>query len=211
MTLRCKKPRPLIRKDRKYRDDRFFVIATEDTHAPNRYFSVFRNPRIHVSVLPTKDGLSSPKHVSQRLDEFREKFQTIEEDEFWLMLDTDHWTEPNHIANFQKVCAEARKKGFHLAHSNPCFEIWLLLHVMDLDASEQFERCADVEERLRDVLGEYSKPRINCEKFSRDAATIAIERAETLDKSSDDRWPQKTGSHVYRVVKKLLEGLNAEE
>jgi hypothetical protein len=211
MTSHGKKPRPLTREDRKYKDDRLFIIATEDTHAPDQYFRVFGNARIHVTVLPTKDGLSSPEHVFQRLDAFREEFQTTEDDEFWLMLDTDHWIEPNHVATFRSVCTEAVQKGYELAHSNPCFEVWLLLHVTDLDAGEQFQRCADVEQRLRDVLGEYSKRRINREKFSRDDAMTAVERAEKLDGASDDRWPAKTGSHVYRVVKKLLQGLNAEE
>ena len=93
-----------------------------------------------------------------------------------------------------------------MAHSNPCFEIWLLLHITDLDVSEQFGRCQNVVQRLKDTLGEYSKRSIDCERFSRDAAMIAVDRAEKLDESPDDRWPQKTGSHVYRVVKKLLQG-----
>ena len=63
MNLRCKKPRPLIREEKTYRDDRLFVIATEDTYAPDQYFRVFRNPRIKVRVLPTEGGLSAPGHV----------------------------------------------------------------------------------------------------------------------------------------------------
>jgi hypothetical protein len=204
MNLRCKKPRPLTREDKTYRDDRLFVIATEDTYAPDQYFHVFRNPRIHVRVLPTEGGLSAPEHVLQRLDGFVNDFQTMEEDELWLMLDTDHWAEPNHIASFNQVCAQATQKGFGLAHSNPCFETWLLLHVTDLDPGEQFERCADVIERLKRVLGDYSKRNIDSTRFSLDAAVIATERAEKLDESPGGRWPQKTGSHVYRVVKKLL-------
>lgn len=204
MTLRCKKPRPLTREQKTYRDDRLFVIATEDTHAPDQYFRTFRNPRIKVQVLPTEGGLSAPEHVLQRLDAFHQEYELQEDDELWLMLDTDHWAEPNHIANLIEVCAQALKKGFHLAHSNPCFEIWLLFHVEDLNASEQFSRCQDVVQRLKDTLGGYSKRSIDCERFSRDAAAIAVERARKLDESPGDRWPKKTGSHVYRVVEKLL-------
>jgi len=204
MTLRCKKPRPLTREQKTYRDDRLFVIATEDTHAPDQYFRTFRNPRIKVQVLPTEGGLSAPEHVLQRLDAFHQEYELQEDDELWLMLDTDHWAEPNHIANLIEVCTQALKKGFHLAHSNPCFGIWLLFHVEDLNASEQFSRCQDVVQRLKDTLGGYSKRSIDCERFSRDAAAIAVERARKLDESPGDRWPKKTGSHVYRVVEKLL-------
>ena len=66
MTPRCKKPRPLTREEKTYRDDRLFVVATEDMHAPERYFDLFQNPRIKVRVLPTQGGLSSPEHVLER-------------------------------------------------------------------------------------------------------------------------------------------------
>ena len=79
-----------------------------------------------------------------RLDEYSKEYDLTREDERWLMLDTDHWVESSHVPNFAHVCAEAPKKGFQLAHSNPCFEIWLLLHVRALDAGEQFSTCADV-------------------------------------------------------------------
>jgi len=209
MTRQGRKPRPLRREEKTYRDDRLFVIATEDTHAPKQYFDVFRNTRIKVRVLHTEDGLSSPDHVLERLDNFVGDYDTIDEDEFWLMLDTDHWIEPNHIDNFSRVCAAAINKGYGLAHSNPCFELWLLLHLTDIDATDprdQFNRCADVERRLREILGSYSKRNINIKHFRRDKAEIAVGRAEELDESPNDRWPQKTGSHVYRVVKELLSG-----
>ena len=204
MNLRCKKPRPLKREDRTYRDDRLFIIATEDTYAPEQYFTIFHNPRVHVRVLPTEGGHSAPDHVLERLDGFIDEYQMQEDDEFWLMLDTDHWVEANHVSSFTRVCSEAVGKGYDLAHSNPCFEIWLLLHVTDLDASDHFDRCADVEQRLREMLGSYNKRRIDCDHFSFDAAADAVARAERLDGCSNDRWPQKTGTHVYRLVKKLL-------
>jgi hypothetical protein len=140
------------------------------------------------------------------LDGFAKEFDLMDEDELWLMLDTDHWAEPNHIANFNRVCAEATQKGFHLAHSNPCFEIWLLLHVTHLDAADQFKTCTEVIQRLRDILGGYSKRTIDPARFSSLTAAVAVTRAEQLDESSGDRWPQKTGSHVYRVVRRLLPG-----
>ena len=161
MNPRCRKPRPLSREDKTYRDDRLFVIATEDTHASEKYFDIFRNSRIKLKFLPTEEGCSAPEHVFQRLDDFRKEFQTMDEDEFWLMLDTDHWVEPNKVADFSQLCTEAGQKGYQLAISNPCFETWLLLHVTDIDESEQFARCQEVIQRLKEILGEYSKRTIN--------------------------------------------------
>ena len=120
------------------------------------------------------------------------------------MLDTDHWVEPNHIANFNDVCAQATQKRFNLAHSNPCFEVWLLLHVTELEAADQFKRGDEVVQRLKDTLGKYNKRRIDSEHFSLENVAIAVGRAEDLDKPPGNRWPQKTGSHLYKIVKKLL-------
>jgi hypothetical protein len=195
-----KKPRPLVREEMTYRDDRLFVIATEDTYAPKRYFeesSIFQNSRIKVRVLPTEDGLSAPEHVHGRLKSFRKEYELQEDDVLWLMLDVDHWADPNHISNFDKVCTEAGHLKFQLAHSNPCFEVWLLLHLMDLTSNDQFAKCADVAYRLKDALGTYSGTRLDLSRFNRENAATAVERAEKLDKSPNDRWPQKTGTHVY--------------
>lgn len=204
MNLRHRKPRPLKREETTYRDDRLFIIATEDTYAPEQYFSIFHNPRIHLQVLPTEDCDSSPDHVLQRLDRFIDEYQMQDDDEFWLMLDTDHWIEPNHVSNFTRVCREAAQKGYSLAHSNPCFEIWLLLHLTDLDSTESFGRCAGVEQRLKEICGEYNKRNVDCNRFPLEDVALAVERAERLDDCPNDRWPQRTGTHVYRVVKKLL-------
>ena len=69
MSLRRKKPRPLEREEKPFRDARLFVIATEDTHAPKQYFRLFRSQRIKVRVLPTEGGLCAPEHVIERLDD----------------------------------------------------------------------------------------------------------------------------------------------
>ncbi len=202
MNLRSKRPRPLTREEGFPRDARLFAIATEDTHAPKRYFRIFRNPRIKVEVLETEGGLSSPEHVLQRLDEFRGEYDLKEDDELWLMFDIDHWTEANHIPNFIEVCTQAVQKGFGLAHSNPCFEVWLLLHVADLDASQQFKRCQEV----KNLLAGCDKGGFDVSRLTLAAVADAVARADKLDTSPGDRWPQKNGSHVYRIVKKLLPG-----
>jgi hypothetical protein len=205
--MSCKKRRELAREDMEYKDDRLFIIATEDTHAPKQYFedsSIFRNSRIHVRVLPTEGGLSSPEHVLERLNQYADEFALQADDVRWLMLDTDHWVSDNHIPNFDRVCREASQQRIQLAHSNPCFEVWLLLHFTDLTADEQFRRSDEAEQRLRNVLGRYNKSRLDLLLYSRENALNAADRAEELDQRSDDRWPQKTGTHIYRLVKALL-------
>ena len=180
------------------------MIATEDTFAARRYFdSNFRSTRIHIEILPTEDCHSAPEHVLERLDQYRKQYQLGDDDELWLMLDTDHWTEPAHVANFTRVCQEATQKHCQLAHSNPCFDLWLLLHVQDIGAS-QFKNFKCVEAQLKVAVGRYNKRRGLAYPLTRETILAAISRAEKLDTAPAERWPQRTGSHVYRIVKKLL-------
>lgn len=210
MNLSCKKNRQLTREEKTFRDDRLFIVASEDTYAVEAYFGLFRQESIKVKVLPTPEGKgsSSPEHVLDRLNEYFQEYELEPDDQLWLALDTDHWTEANHIANFDRVCSEALQKDYYLAHSNPCFEMWLLLHHEDVEPNEQFPRCADVVERLKNRLGEYSKRTLDPQHFGRHLAGKAIERAEALDEDSlAHRWPQKPGSHVYKLARELLGAL----
>ncbi len=201
MKLRHKKKRPLTREVRKERDDRLFVLATEDTHAPDAYFRIFRDTRIKVTVLPTTDTRSAPKYVFERLKEYEEEYQLNEGDELWLMLDTDHWTEPSHIQNLREVNQEALQHNYHLAHSNPCFEVWLLLHKEDIEAPMQ--RCSEAEKRLKAVLKGYNKAKPDMSTYSMSDVDDAVRRGEDSDPSPNERWPQSTGTHVYRLVRVL--------
>ena len=40
--------------------------------------------------------------------------------------------------------------------------------------------------------------------FSREVIAAAVASAEKLDICPAERWPQRTGSHVYKIVRKLL-------
>ncbi len=199
-------PKALERKKRPLRDARLFVVATEDRYLPRRYFDIFRHQRVVVEVLPTEDCRSAPEHVLARLKEHQQDDNHIEGDEFWLMLDIDHWTTPDHVANFRAVCAEARRRGYHLAHSNPCFEVWLLLHVAAVAESEQLPNCSAVVARLQGHLGGYNKGNetrwLSC--LTPEQVSDAVMRAETLAGNANNLWPQQVGTDVFRLVKNLL-------
>jgi len=97
------KPVRIGRAERVLRDDRIFVVATEDTDAPRQYFEHLPIPRVRVVVLetPRNSGQSAPVHVIDRLkaafESARETNEVQNDDEFWAFLDTDHHTGANHI------------------------------------------------------------------------------------------------------------------
>jgi hypothetical protein len=107
------------------RDDRVFVVATDDTYAPSQYFAHLQLSRVKVVVLPTlaDSGLSAPVHVVDRLKDaytnVKNKGEIQADDEFWVFLDTDHHFKGGHLQGTLLALQTARQKGFEIAVSNP--------------------------------------------------------------------------------------------
>lgn len=65
------------------------------------------------------------------------KAQPSEKDRFVVVLDRDRH---NHTKKcLQGIVAKCRKNAFLCCLTNPCFEFWLLLHLMDADALSSIE------------------------------------------------------------------------
>ncbi len=158
-----RKKRPLDRKGKPVRDASLVVIASEDRYAVRQYFDFFESTRIQFRVLETEDGKSAPEHVLNRINEYLEEFEIDEGDTFWVVCDCDHWVEPNHIQNLTHLLQQCRQKGIQVALSNPCFELWLLLHFADFPAEDMLT-CNEVTNRLRDVAGGYDKTKVYTRK-----------------------------------------------
>lgn len=180
------------------RDARLFVIATEGKKTEKQYFAMFNSSRIKVEILATgDDGKSAPQYVLERLNEFREKYSLNEDDLLWFVADVDRWTEKNLSA----ICREAKQKNYGLAISNPCFEVWLCLHLMDLSSEDH--TCKDFEKRLKTSLGKYNKSSLNVSVFQEKIGE-AIDRAKNLHPDPQEYWPREIGSHVYRLVETFV-------
>jgi len=180
-----------------FRDDRLFVIATDDTYAPLQYFNAFQLSRVKILVVPTQDGTSAAPHVLARV----EQYEVEEDDQRWMLLDTDHYTRPDHAATFLHALTDARKKGINVALSNPCFDFWLLLHhVQEVSRLSAIKNARDVLVELRAELGEFNKTNVDMTKFTLSSVVAACRVAKILDLASDggDR-PESPMSHVYKL------------
>jgi hypothetical protein len=56
-------------------------------------------------------------------------------DEFWLVLDVDNWR------NLKDIIEMAAKEGVQSAVSNKCFELWLILHIIDISSLNKEEQA----------------------------------------------------------------------
>jgi hypothetical protein len=193
-----------------FRDAILFVIASEGALTEPRYFKGLKerchNPGIYIHVLVRDDpSLSSPEHVLGELDRFRDEYSLQERDQLWLLMDRDFQSwKP---AMISAIAQECQGKGYYLAVSNPCFEIWLLLHFEDVpnqgDPRKQ-ELAGNADGLLKSEVARHcstSCPYID--NFISHTET-AIARAEALDAKPADRWPSQLGTRVHRLVRQLI-------
>ena len=175
MTLTSRRKRPLDRRQVEHRDSSLIVIATEGSKTEKQYFECFRGARVQVEMLPSEGGRSAPRWVLNRLDRYRREFQIAAQDALWLVIDRDRWEE----RDLSEVASECLRKDYHLAVSNPCFEVWLYLHLKELDEAVTYDGSILVQ-LLREELGSFNKSNIQSGRFS-DGIDAAIRRAEALD------------------------------
>lgn len=183
------------------RDARLFVVACEGEKTEKIYLDSFAFERVVVKVLDAGvDGLSDSNQVLERLREFKNSLDKREEgDEFWLVLDIDHNLEGTHFVNFKEACRAARQAGFELAISHPCFELWLILHLQEMDANQSF-KPSELKKMFRALFADYE----NRVAELNPALPFAIERAESMDFLPAEPWPNTTGTRMSRLMKAIL-------
>ena len=96
-------------------------------------------------------------------------------DEVWCAFDRDQHE------RFEDACQMARDNQLELAVSNPCIELWLLLHFRN---SPGARHRRDVKKMLKKFLPNYGK-RDNFERVA-DLIDQATERARRLDQKAEE-------------------------
>ena len=209
-----------------FRDARLIVIASEGKDTERIYFKAlakeYTNPRVHVHILERSEdeqNNSSPEHVLKQLNDYKGHYELESDDELWLVVDRDRWTE----AMLSRVATECAQDNFmHVALSNPCIELWLLLHLVDatlLTTEEQQlwienrrrSKNADpyLKVRLRQEMGSYHESSYDA-KMLIEHVEVAITRAKSMDKNPADRWPQTLGTRVYLLAESVMNRINTQ-
>jgi len=181
----------------KHADARLFIIACEGKDTENDYFSALEKGqrRIRTIVLPADErNLSAPKYVVERAVTFLESYDMQEEDELWLVLDTDRWSVAQ-LREVERVCADSR---WNLAISNPCFELWLYLHYADMPESAP-STSKEWKKLFRRVAPNGYRPEELVPLIK-----VAVERAEALESDPNNDVPDILQTNLYRLGKAIL-------
>jgi hypothetical protein len=217
-----REPISLVREGGFLEAEKMFVLSFEGSVSEKKYFEDFRKSTLFnnsglIEVIslkrPTNRG-SDPISVKKLLQEAKKEYRFKDTDEFWLIIDRDDWEEI-HNHNFDKLVDDCKKENnFFLAMSNPCFEIWLILHLKDInELDEEQKRMITANERnsnsknyidiiLSEIQGRGYNKRPNPRIFLPLTKT-AISRAKELDNENQD-YPKQLGTHIYRLIEKLI-------
>lgn len=150
-----------------------------------------RNPAVHVSV--KAKGIAPWDLVEYARS--RAPIRTDEFDEVWCVVDRDEFA-------LQPAATRATQLDVQLAVSNPCFELWLLLHHKDCTAP--FGDASAVLCRLRKQVPGYEKTGLRFADFA-DGVPDALRRAERLDPSGCD-YGCDPSTGVWKLARRIVEG-----
>lgn len=208
---------------------RYFVIASEGADTERIYFEslaekIRKNGALDklikveflVRQTEAERKKSSHKHIIKQLDGYKKTFSICEGDELWLLIDRDKQNNPTeNIANIAQSCLQ---KGYSLALSNPCFELWLLLHVQDIKTYNKeilkqiFENKKVstgknfLDRELSTLLNGYNKSKYDVNLLLKNLHQ-AVEQAKALDANLQERWIEThLGTRIYILVENIFDG-----
>ncbi|MFI9384852.1 RloB family protein [Kutzneria sp. NPDC052558] len=114
-------------------------------------------------------------------------------DEVWCVVDTDEF-------DIAKAARLADELGVRLAVSNPCFELWLLLHFTEHRVASPSYR--DLRPKLIKHVPGYDKCRVEFAQYEPGVAD-ATRRGERLDPTGRDH-DRNPSTGVWKLVRQVL-------
>jgi hypothetical protein len=116
------------------KEGKLYFIFCEGEKRETTYFYFFNRiaSQIIIQIVPIEDGKNSPiglyNNACQKLIKTElnpnPKFEANMDDEVWFIIDTDKWG--GEIDQLRAKLSE--HTNWHVAQSNPCFEVWLYYH-----------------------------------------------------------------------------------
>lgn len=203
----------------KERNPDIYVISCEGAEAEVNYFEGIRDSLdfpskldIHIAKRDeSNSGNSSPLHVLDCLEKYISQKGLKKNDLKAIVIDADRWT-PEQLSQIAQNC---ENKGICFAFSNPCFELWILTHFIDLDRlSDTTKNKIRINKRVSNNLT-YLKRKVGDfmggHKINNDTLKTlipltkkAISNNQALDINPNERWPNDICSRIYLILNRIL-------
>ncbi len=216
-------------RSRKYNE--YFLIVCEDERTEPYYFAkyqrrfdeLFNNKRtVYLKTVGTgKNSLGVVEEAILERDRLQAEADT-HIDHVWAVFDKDDLDESaGNLQRFKDAFVLAEKEGIMVAYSNECFELWLLLHFIDISPDVPLKRKENIYPSLNECVnkGRTEKTKITYDHQHPSPAFIdaveaggsqekAIERSAALDKHHKALGHDPVESNPITKVYKLVTTLN---
>ncbi|MDH2428590.1 RloB family protein [Sphaerisporangium sp. TRM90804] len=200
MTPRRTKAKDLRRRTASRPERKTLVVFCEGEASEPDYINglkrlpdVRANTSINIEVAPDRGVplILVKRAIERGLDD--------EVDECWCVFDVE-W--PQHHPNLAEAVRLAKEHGIRLAISNPCFELWLILHFEEQTA---FITTAEAERRSRALDGRSGK-RVDAAKYLQ-RRHLASQRAASLGKRHAQNQTSFPRDNPSSTMGELLEAI----
>lgn len=162
------------------------------------------------SIVVEKTEKTTPVQLVETAIQLKNSPMVGKNDKFWVVYDRE-----SPVKYSEKFHQEARDKaaanGIHIALSNVCFEVWLLLHFQPTCAA--CNTCAELTGR-KDFKSYFDKYEKGAEcTYTPEAIMAARANAAKLNertiKAADKSWNVPSMWNPYTDVHKLLDAIDA--
>lgn len=195
-------------KQRERRPIIYIICEGEETEI--KYFKHFRSRNCLVEVTPVPSKHKAAEHLVKHARSLigQMEYCPKDGDETWCVFDCDD----NSNESLKATADMAKKYGYGVAFSNPCFEYWYLLHFMQYNA--YLKGSGEVVRLLR-AKGRLEKYEKNQDvyhlllSYQTEAVRRADARLEQLYR--DGTLVMSRDSNPATTVHKLVEYLNQQK
>jgi hypothetical protein len=179
------------------------VIVCDDSRTAPAYFRVLKREvkqYVTLNVVPATCQASPSTVVDQAVAE-RNNLRRDGEDQdaVWVLIDLEH--EPNTRQQAEAERNRAEAAALRVARSDPCYEVWTLLHLQD--TGEAFTSCNQVIKRIASAWNAQFGQRFQ-RKAQADYTKIAPMRRQAACRAKrhwEARDPSRT--EVYKAVEEI--------
>lgn len=210
--------------------EKFIVIASEGTRTEYKYFNqlaaseYFNNAgKIELYQIKHPAGLGNPLQLRTQIRAIKRENNFKPTDEFYMVIDTDDWKSflRKHNHTFDSFIDDSlQQDNVQVLVSNPCFEMWLILHLKKMEelTAEQRELLLlnptvdDIpyaKQLFSDLIpGNRGYSGTPSPHVFLNRVYDAIANANEIT-NPRDKYPKQLGSYVHVLVQRIVKPYNS--
>jgi len=176
-------------------------------------------------VLESLNNASAPTQLINSYEQRKEEIQKIKEskgfkdsyDHVWIVVDKE--TQKSKKINLNEAIEICDTQNYNMALTNPTFEFWLLLHIVDISQydTNRLNEIAEnkkinkkkkkrfLEKKLSEILGGYNKSELKQEDFiSLEKILFALKQEEFIAIEIND-IKKNIGSNIGKLIHEIID------